>query len=196
MKSSARIKNLILSGGFLLLYLGTYAISFAAGSPIELMDIMATAGVLVGAALLLSWMPFPYYVAIVLFTCAAQYFGMMFDFYHRFWWYDVIVHFFSGILLSCMGYFLFRLLSRKVQGTFPVLLPVLFSVFFAVGCAGLWEIYEYCADTFFGLQAQSGMGQTRIDDTMQDIIAGTVSAVCYGIGLGLYLHRRADNVRK
>lgn len=190
MKNPARFKNLVLSGALLLLYLVTHIISLFNSQPIDLLNLIATVGVLTGVTLFLSWMPSAYYAAIVLFACAAQYFGMMFDFYHTFWWYDIIVHFFSGILLSSLGYFLFRLLTKKIEAVFPIAIPVLFAVFFAIACAGLWEIYEYCADTFFGLQSQSSAVQSAIDDTMQDIIAGTLSAICYGAGLAFCLRRK------
>ena len=183
--------NLILSAGLLAVYTATFFIAGAVGKPVEVLNYIAAAGVAAGAGLVLSWLPFSYYAAIVLFACAAQYFGMMFDFYHMFWWYDVVIHFFSGILLGAVGYFLCRLLCKKAQTVLPASVTVLFAVFFSVACAGLWEIYEYCSDVFFGLQTQNNGMQSAIDDTMQDIIAGTVSAALYGCGLALFLKRKA-----
>lgn len=190
MKHQNLRRNLILSAGLLAVYTATFLIAMAVGRPVETFNFIATAGVAAGAALILSWLPFSYYAAIVLFACAAQYFGMMFDFYHMFWWYDIVIHFLSGILLGAMGHFLCRLLCKKMQAVLPIAVSVLFAVFFAAACAGLWEIYEYCTDVFFGLETQSSSAQSAIDDTMQDIIAGTVSAALYGCGLALFLRKK------
>ncbi len=185
MKNKNRTRNLVLAGGLILLYVATYLISLLTAQPIALLNLIATVGVALGAAVLLNRMPTAYFAAILMFAFAAQYLGMMFDLYHTLWWYDVAVHFLSGFLLGAIGYYFCGLLCRKADVQPPLALAVLSAVFFAIGCAGLWEVYEYCADRFFGLSSQHGMGQTPLDDTMQDIIAGSLSAVLYGCGVAV-----------
>lgn len=177
------IRNLLLSGALLLLYVLTYFLSPFVEHPIDALDFIATAGTITGIGLVLCWMPMPYFYTLAFFCCFAQYFGMMFDGYIIISWYDLALHFTSGIMLGAFGYYLFRLLNKKVSGQLPISIAVLFSVFFAISCAGLWEIYEFLADTFGGLSAQ-GVG---VQDTMEDIIAGTIGAVLYGTGLTFYL---------
>jgi len=179
MKCKNRIINLVASGGLVLLYTVTYLLSLLTAHPIERLDYIATAGVVVGVAVLLNRIPVFHYIAILVFGIAAQYFGMMFSFYHTVWWYDLAVHFSSGILLGSIGRLFFSFLFRREESKPPLLAVIAFSVFFGIACAGLWEIYEYVADTFFGLTSQQGMGQTALHDTMQDIIAGSVGTLLY-----------------
>lgn len=182
--------NRLLSVGLILVYVVTFLVAIKRETPIMWMDLIATVGVAIGVAVLFSGLPILLYGAILLFTVLAQYFGMMLGFYDTLWWYDLAVHFLSGFLLASLGQYFFVFLTRKTQLALPITLTVWFSVFFAIASAGLWEIYEYCADTFFGLASQQGMGQTEIQDTMQDIIAGSISGGLYGIGLGYFLSRR------
>lgn len=73
-----------------------------------------------------------------------------------------------------MGYLLYTALVRRYEiDSRAVLLPVLSSLFLAIAAAGLWEVYEFCGDTFFHLQAQGG----SLTDTMTDIIAGSCGAL-------------------
>ena len=98
------------------------------------------------------------------------------------------MHFSSGFLLVLVGNLLYRrLLSRAPKSaSLPKLLPVLFSFFLSVAFAGLWEIYEFCGDFFFNLQAQGG----SLLDTMTDIIAGSIGAVVGAFSLWLRLKKQ------
>lgn len=180
-----KIVNLSLSAILLVLYTATFLIAPAAGFPMTLLDYIATAGVLLGLTVFLHPMPSPYFTAILAFAFFAQYFGMMWDFYINIWWWDIVVHFASGFLLGCMGYYLYTLLTRKSEAEAPIAVSVLFAIFFAIACAGGWEIYEFCADTFGGLSSQ-----VDLQDTMEDIICGTASGLIYGTGLAVYLKKK------
>ena len=48
---------------------------------------------------------------------------------------------------------------------------VVFSLLFAIACAGVWEIWEFSTDQIFGFTAQNN----SLHDTMWDIICGTVA---------------------
>ncbi len=186
MKNPNRIRNLVPSVLLLIVYVTTYLISLGMGRPIDLLDFIAAAGTLTGVSILLSWMAWPYYYVLIFFACFAQYLGMMFSFYTLFWWYDIALHFSSGIMLTAFGYYFYTLLARRTNSPQAPGIAVLFSVFFAISCAGVWEIYEFLADTFFGLTAQ-GVG---VQDTMEDIIAGSSSAAVCGAGLYLRLRKK------
>lgn len=187
MKNPNRVRNLFPSALLLIAYIATYLISLTIGRPMDQLDFIAAAGTLTGIGVLLNWMPCPYYYALIVFACAAQYLGMMFDFYTLFWWYDIALHFSSGILLTMLGHYLYSLLAQRTGSQKAPVIAALFSVFFAISCAGVWEIYEFLADTFFGLTTQ-GVG---VQDTMEDIIAGSASAAL--CGEGLYLHLKKSN---
>lgn len=177
MKASKQ--NILLSTFLLIVYTATYALSFTWDTPIAFYYYGMTAGTaLLFLLFLRNLKPF-YYAVFSLFTVMAQYFGSMLGGYHAISFYDLILHFSSGILLILVGYLVFAALMRRYEAaSLPIVLPVLFSLFLAIAAAGLWEVYEFCGDTFFHLQAQGG----SLTDTMTDIIAGTCGAL---IGAGI-----------
>ena len=74
-----------------------------------------------------------YYAIFSFFTVMAQYFGSMLGGYHAISFYDLLLHFSSGILLILVGYLLYTALVRRYEiDSRAVLLPVLFSLFLAM----------------------------------------------------------------
>ena len=178
MKDNRIIKNIALSAFLLIIYIVTYFLAPEYGISIEPIDFFTAAGCIIGICLLFFRLPSAYYYVLALFACAAQYFGMMFHFYERFSFFDLLLHFSSGFLLTMYGNYFCRFLVKKYSHPgIPAVITVLFSVFFAVTGAVIWEIYEFLADRFLGLTSQ-GIG---VADTMEDLIAGSLSAVICGI---------------
>lgn len=177
LKNKYVIKNVAVSAFLLSVYIATYLLAPVWNISIEWLDFFAAAGCLIGICLLLCRIPSVYYFALVLFACAAEYFGMMFSFYDRFTYFDLVLHFISGFLLTMYGDYFCRFLVKKCScSDIPAIIAVLFSVFFAVTGAVVWEIYEFLVDTFFGMTSQ-GVG---VADTMEDLIAGSSGAVICG----------------
>ena len=178
MKDNRIIKNIALSAFLLIIYIVTYFLAPEYGISIYPIDFFTSAGCIIGICLLFFRLPSAYYYVLALFACAAQYFGMMFHFYERFSFFDLLLHFSSGFLLTMYGNYFCRFLVKKYSHPgIPAVITVLFSVFFAVTGAVIWEIYEFLADRFLGMTAQ-GIG---VADTMEDLIAGSLSAVICGI---------------
>ncbi|MBS5659701.1 MAG: hypothetical protein KHW79_00295 [Clostridiales bacterium] len=178
MKDNRIIKNIALSAFLLIIYIVTYFLAPEYGISIEPIDFFTAAGCIIGICLLFFRLPSAYYYVLALFACAAQYFGMMFHFYERFSFFDLLLHFSSGFLLTMYGNYFCRFLVKKYSHPgIPAVITVLFSVFFAVTGAVIWEIYEFLADRFLGMTSQ-GIG---VADTMEDLIAGSLSAVICGI---------------
>ena len=178
MKDNRIIKNIALSAFLLIIYIVTYFLAPEYGISIEPIDFFTAAGCIIGICLLFFRLPSAYYYVLALFACAAQYFGMMFHFYERFSFFDLLLHFSSGFLLTMYGNYFCRFLVKKYSHPgIPAVITVLFSVFFAVTGAVIWEIYEFLADRFLGMTSQ-GIG---VADAMEDLIAGSLSAVICGI---------------
>ena len=178
MKDNRIIKNIALSAFLLIIYIVTYFLAPEYGISIEPIDFFTAAGCIIGICLLFFRLPSAYYYVLALFACAAQYFGMMFHFYERYSFFDLLLHFSSGFLLTMYGNYFCRFLVKKYSHPgIPAVITVLFSVFFAVTGAVIWEIYEFLADRFLGMTSQ-GIG---VADTMEDLIAGSLSAVICGI---------------
>lgn len=130
-----------------------------------------------------------YYIGIILFACFGLYFGTMLDFYSFIPIYDLILHFFSGILLVFLGHYIYSWLIRKNEkAIIPLQITIIFCIIFSISCASFWEIWEFSGDTLFGLTAQG----SKISDTMTDIIAGTIGAGIGGFILYMIL-RRGNN---
>lgn len=125
-------------------------------------------------------LPKGFQVAILLFIFAAQYLGELKEYYFKFWWWDLMLHTFSGIILGFIGYLLVYILNKetKVDISLNPLFMALFSFTFAVSIGAVWEIFEFSMDTIFGLNMQ----KSGLVDTMSDIIAdclgGLFSAFC------------------
>lgn len=125
-------------------------------------------------------------VLYALFLYGAIYLGEVRSFYYSIPYWDAILHFFSGGMLSTLGFSLIVLLNRTDR--IPVnLSPIFISVFtfcFAVSLGAIWEIYEYSMDGLLGLNMQkfalqNGMelvGHAAISDTIHDIIVDCLSA--------------------
>ncbi len=183
-----RLVPLALSGILFVVYTVTLVVWLLQGTPVVFLDFLATYGVWLLLTVAALWLPTPYYVASMLFAFVAQYGGMVWDCYNRFSWFDVAVHFCSGILLTVWGFFLYRLVTGRRRGL-PVLLPTLFATFFSVACAAIWEIYEFTIDTLFGYDAQI-LGNF---DTMTDIVSGSLGGLLAGVCLLFLLWSR--NIR-
>lgn len=114
-----------------------------------------------------------YYIAIG-FIFFAMYLANVMNFYsipH----YDKILHLSSGVLLGYIGLIIYTYYfgsldnkNNKPMGS------ILFVFLFTVAVAGLWEIWEFTTDALFNLTAQNGL-----EDTMWDIICGTVGGIIF-----------------
>lgn len=145
------------------------------------------------ATLVLIWVPyiflllrikFDYTVLIVylVFLFLASLVGCGYSVYQLVSWYDIVIHFSSGIVIGFVWYTLFSENSKSKLGYFWMFL---FIVSFGMFCGALWEIYEFLGDLIAGLNMQrtAGLvGQKAILDTMIDIccdLGGSiVAAVC------------------
>ncbi len=129
--------------------------------------------------LLYRLLPNAHYLMIVFFAAFAQFGGMMLHFYGRIPRYDLLMHGVSGMMLFAVGDWLIAALTsvcdreRPHRDKIPLLIRIFFAMLFAIACAGIWEIFEFATDKWFGLNSQLG----SLEDTMTDIIAGTVGAI-------------------
>jgi hypothetical protein len=123
--------------------------------------------------------PSHFEIVLVLFVYAAIFLGSMHQFYFRFWWWDKMLHGFSGLILGNIGLLIVSYLNSN-QKINLYLSPVFVAVFtfcFAVSIGAVWEIFEYSMDKFFGLFMQRG----SLDDTMTDIVLDTLGALVFAL---------------
>ncbi len=104
-------------------------------------------------------------------------------------YWDIIVHFLSGVFFAFVGMFFVKSISEKRTEDLKLYQIFIFLFVFAVALGALWEIYEFCCDLILDLNMQkyadeSGVlyvGQKTLVDTMLDIIFNAVGALISSI---------------
>lgn len=115
-----------------------------------------------------------YYIFIFL----ADFLGCVVNLYNMIGWYDLFVHFLSGIFTFGVGLFVLR---RIFVGECSVLFEVIFSICLVMMIASLWEFFEFGADWLLGMDLQHTI-DTGVWDTMEDMIVAFLGGILSGIG--------------
>ncbi len=124
------------------------------------------------------------------FIFGTQWLGTYLRFYDSIVWWDIMLHFVSGILLGYVGLILLMWIDREnmIKGRIKFSVIVIFSFLVSVSGAVFWEITEFLSDTFLGSNTQLG----SLKDTMEDMIFGTLGAIVFVI----YLWRTSRNKKR
>lgn len=118
--------------------------------------------------------PTRFYLTAFIFLFFASTLGSCLNLYRHIGFYDLFVHFLSGILLADGGYLIINRISTRRNLHIDRYTKTAFACVFSCACAAFWEIYEYTADRLINAQMQG----TK-ENTMNDIIAGVLGAVVY-----------------
>ena len=143
--------------------------------------------------------PHPVYLLYYIFLYCAVFLGEVFEFYYRVPHWDSILHFFSGAMLSALGFIVVDLLNRseQVSVTLSPLFVSLFAFCFALALGAVWEIYEYACDGVMGLNMQKyadaqgvmKIGRASLHDTMKDLMVDASAALTMSV-LGYFSIRK------
>lgn len=117
-------------------------------------------------------LPVRFFVWIVLFVFGTIFLGEAFDFYHRYWWWDVILHAGSAVGFGLAGFLFVFMLFEGDRYAAPAWAVAFISFCFALSIGTMWEIFEFAMDQIFGLNMQ----KTGLIDTMWDLIVDTAGA--------------------
>ncbi len=120
--------------------------------------------------------PVEFELMMVFFLICTLVLGEGAHFYEKFWWWDIFLHSFSGIIFSFIGFLIIYSLYIKEKIKSPVIVIALFSFSISLAIGALWEIFEFTMDSFFSQWSLQKM-QPSLLDTMQDLIADAVGAV-------------------
>lgn len=128
------------------------------------------------------------------FVILASLFGTLMGVYDKVIWWDTMLHFLSGIILSFFGLMILAVMKkRNANLRYSLFLLISFSFFFAMTAGILWELMEFTADNTLGLDAQRSKGvDYGVLDTMLDIVANTVGAFSACLGMFLFLRRKTE----
>ncbi len=95
----------------------------------------------------------------VVFILLAEFFGEILNFYDVFWWWDIMLHTSSGVMLGLMGVLVVYSLNLKngaIYNMHPMTI-MLFSFCFALACGAIWEIFEFSGDYLLGMNMQKSV---------------------------------------
>ncbi|MFD3155488.1 hypothetical protein ACFIJ5_01195 [Haloimpatiens sp. FM7330] len=139
-------------------------------------------------------LPPSFQIIILLFIFASQYLGEMKNYYLKFWWWDLMLHTLSGLILGFLGFLLVYILNKeeKVNVYLSPFFMALFAFTFAVSVGALWEIFEFSMDNIFGLNMQ----KSGLVDTMWDLIVDSIGAIVAAFSGYLYEKNREEGIFK
>lgn len=118
-------------------------------------------------------LPLGFAAAISAFVFATLFLGEVFDFYERFWWWDVLLHGTSAVGFGIIGFLFVLFLFEGDKYAAPPWALGLIAFCFAVSIGVIWEIFEFAADKTLGLNMQ----KSGLSDTMGDLIVDCVGAL-------------------
>lgn len=124
--------------------------------------------------------------AIVVFIFATLLLGEVADFYERFWWWDVVLHFFSALSFGAMGFLFIFMLFEGDRYAAPAWALAMLAFCVGVSIGALWEVFEFAMDQIFGMNMQ----KSGLVDTMWDLIVDTIGAAIGAFAGYLYLKGR------
>lgn len=130
-------------------------------------------------------LPKEFQIVIVIFIYLSLFLGEVKSYYVKLWWWDSLLHAFSGIALGFVGFLILYVFYKtgKFKGNLKIIF--LFSFCFAVALGVLWEIFEFGVDSFYGSNMQRArclenfyLCNTRLGvlDTMRDLILNSLGA--------------------
>jgi hypothetical protein len=125
------------------------------------------------------------------FIFCSQWLGTYLRFYDSIIWWDIMLHFSSGIFLGYIGILVFIWIDWEHlpdKNSSHVMLMI-FSFLISVSSALFWEIGEFLSDTFLGSYTQLG----SIRDTMEYMIFGTIGALLFVIYLWAASYKKRDS---
>lgn len=138
-------------------------------------------------------------LGIVLFIYASMFLGEVRNFYIKYWWWDSLLHTFSGFAMALIVFGIMYIFYRTEKiNTSPFFIAILiFSITMTIGV--LWEIYEFGYDNFFegnmqrarNLCPEFGECDTRVGiyDTMKDFMLNGIGALFSSILGYIYLKK-------
>jgi len=132
-------------------------------------------------------LPIEFEFLFVLFILLSLLLGEINDFFYKYWWWDIFLHSFSGILFSLVGLLIpYILYTAKLIKTTPKFVA-LFAFAFSLSIGAIWEIFEFIMDQAFGFNMQ----KSGLVDTMGDLIAETISAFIFSLIAYFYMRRKS-----
>ena len=118
------------------------------------------------------YLPSEFEFVIIVFIYASLFLGEVHGYYTVFWWWDSLLHSFTGVSFGLIGFMMMYILHKENKIKTSPRLIAIFSFSFAVAIGSVWEIFEFSMDNIFGWNMQ----KSGLVDTMSDIIVNALGA--------------------
>jgi flagellar biosynthesis protein FliR len=124
-------------------------------------------------------LPLEFEFLIIIFLYSSLFLGEVGGYYERFWYWDVLLHGLSSMILGTIGFLFVYLLNKdsSVKMDLGAVFVSIFSFSFALSIGALWEIFEFAMDSFFGFNMQ----KSGLVDTMWDLIIDALGALIISV---------------
>ncbi len=127
--------------------------------------------------------PIEFEIGIILLIYGSIFLGELRGYYVAFWWWDLVLHTLTGIIIGLVGFLILLILYRRKRVIAAPASIALFSFSLAAAIGGIWEIFEFGMDQLFGLNMQ----KSGLIDTMWDLIVNDAGALLSALTGYLYL---------
>lgn len=131
--------------------------------------------------------PIYFYAYIVFFLFGTIFLGEAFDFYNRFWWWDVVLHGSSAVGFGIVGVVFTLLMFEGDRYAAPPYAVAIIAFAIGLSIGALWEIFEFLVDQSLG----TNMQKSGLVDTMTDLMVDTLGAALGAASGFAYLKGRA-----
>lgn len=129
--------------------------------------------------------PSEFQILAIIFVFAALFLGEIRAYYIKLWWWDILLHASSGLLLGIFGFLLVYVLNENPRADVNLKsgFVAFFAFLFAVATGAIWEIFEFAADQLLGANMQKPMlgDPSGLTDTMWDLIVDTLGALLISV---------------
>lgn len=120
---------------------------------------------------------FTFIICVILYASFGL--GEIGDFYHKIWWWDLMLHSLSALVIGLTGFLAIYVFYMTNRIRMAPIFVAMVTFGFAVTIGTLWEVFEFLMDWFFGFNMQ----KSGLIDTMTDFlvnIGGSLVAAVIG----------------
>jgi len=133
-------------------------------------------------------LPVEFTLLTCLFLFASFVLGEVSNFYERIWWWDLVLHGTSALLMGFIGFLTVYVFHMTHRISVKPLHVAAFTFGFAVTLGTLWEIFEFLTDWYLG----TNMQKSGLVDTMTDMIINAFGALLAAM-VGFFYVRNGDS---
>lgn len=131
-------------------------------------------------------LPVSFLAAIGVFVFGTIFLGEAFDFYERYWWWDIALHGGSAMGFGLAGFLFVFVLFEGDRYAAPPMALAFIAYCVAITIGTTWEIFEFAMDQVFGLNMQ----KSGLVDTMTDLIVDAAGAAVGATAGWFYLKKQ------